>query len=130
MSLLDSLHKELKRHFLILSIGVLLDILWILGKALSVRYENFISTLYAHTNFIYYFMYINNKMVSYDFFHTSFYFTLLPLHLSPSPSLIKAVNFPVQITYALAFPTLLLLYRPHSSVFFCFLGFCSYLCYR
>lgn len=38
------------------------------GEHCQTRQENSFSTLYAHTNFIYYFMYINNNMMSYDFF--------------------------------------------------------------
>lgn len=54
------------------------------GSIVSLDRKKFISTLYAHTNFMYQFMYINNNMVSYDFFiHPfillSFLYIYLPL---------------------------------------------------
>lgn len=85
--------KNSRDNFLYLVLGFCQIFCGSWGKHCQSRQKNFISTLYAHTNFIYQFMYINNNMMSYDFFHTSFDFTVLPLHLSPSPSLIKAVIF-------------------------------------
>lgn len=78
--------KNSRDSFLYLVLGFCQIFCGSWGEHCQTRQENSFSTLYAHTNFIYYFMYINNNMMSYDFFiHPFILFPFLYIYLPLSP---------------------------------------------